>query len=161
MATAKKTAGNEHGSSSNTSKGEKPGLAVAAATGVTVAVKKDLVPDGYPKDCPADVEELGHSTWTFLHTVAAMYPERATEQQQTEMKEFLETFSKIYPCWFCAKGFRKYIKANEPKVMTQDEFGRWLCDAHNAVNKKLGKPHFDCNLWKKRWKDGWEDGKCD
>ncbi|KAF6011587.1 hypothetical protein HII13_002051 [Brettanomyces bruxellensis] len=156
MATAKETTG-EKTQSSHANKA----LAASAIAGVTATTDKELAPDGYPKDCPADVEELGRSTWTFLHTVAATYPESATEQQQKEMKAFLETFSKIYPCWFCAKGFRKYIKANEPKVMTQDEFGRWLCDAHNAVNKKLGKPHFDCNLWKKRWKDGWGDGKCD
>ncbi|GAV98642.1 mitochondrial FAD-linked sulfhydryl oxidase ERV1 [Lentinula edodes] len=27
-----------------------------------------------PTNCPPDSEELGHATWTFLHTTAAYYP---------------------------------------------------------------------------------------
>lgn len=117
----------------------------------------------YAKDCPPDVTQLGRSTWTFLHSLAATYPERANEQQQSNMLQFLNIFSKIYPCWFCAKDFEKYISKPEtkPKVTTQEEFGKWLCDAHNEVNEKIGKPKFDCNLWKQRWKDGWDDGSCD
>ncbi|ODV96729.1 hypothetical protein PACTADRAFT_65210 [Pachysolen tannophilus NRRL Y-2460] len=111
----------------------------------------------YAKDEPPDVEQLGRSTWTFLHSVAASYPEEASISQQEDMKSFLNIFGKIYPCWFCAKDFTKYIGENQPKVKTQEDFGRWLCDAHNSVNKKLGKPQFDCNLWKKRWKDGWDE----
>jgi FAD-linked sulfhydryl oxidase len=79
------------------------------------------------------------------------------------MKTFIGLFANIYPCWFCAKDFQTYISKEEtkPKVKTQEEFGRWLCDAHNEVNVKIGKPKFDCNLWRQRWKDGWEDGRCD
>ncbi|OBA16232.1 uncharacterized protein OGAPODRAFT_86734 [Ogataea polymorpha] len=77
------------------------------------------------------------------------------------MKTFLRVFGNIYPCWFCAKDFRQYMEKDKPKVRTQEEFGKWLCDAHNEVNEKLGKKKFDCNLWKERWKDGWKDGRCD
>ncbi|ESW98831.1 putative FAD dependent sulfhydryl oxidase Erv1 [Ogataea parapolymorpha DL-1] len=112
-------------------------------------------------DCPPDVEQLGRSTWTFLHSVAAKYPEQASEEQQEDMRTFLRVFGNIYPCWFCAKDFRQYMEKDKPKVRTQEEFGKWLCDAHNEVNEKLGKKKFDCNLWKERWKDGWKDGRCD
>ncbi|CDK25896.1 unnamed protein product [Kuraishia capsulata CBS 1993] len=114
-----------------------------------------------PKDCPPDVEQLGRSSWTLLHSIAATYPETPSQEQQSDLKSFVNIFSRIYPCWFCAGDFREYIKREEPKVKTQEEFGKWLCDAHNEVNVKLGKPKFDCNLWKQRWKDGWEDGSCD
>lgn len=113
------------------------------------------------RDCPADVEVLGRSTWTFLHSVAATYPENPTKNQQSDAKQLMSILGRLYPCWFCAEDFEKWSKKNEPKVKTQEEFGRWLCDAHNAVNVKLGKPKFDCNLWRQRWKDGWEDGRCD
>jgi mitochondrial FAD-linked sulfhydryl oxidase len=36
-----------------------------------------------------------------------------------------------------------------------------MCQAHNEVNRKLGKSEFDCGLWKERWRDGWRDGRCD
>ena len=47
------------------------------------------------------------------------------------------------------------------KVSNREEFGRWMCEAHNAVNVKLGKEEFDCNRWEQRWRTGWEDGRCD
>lgn len=79
------------------------------------------------------------------------------------MQQFLSAFSKLYPCWVCAEDFQKWLArpGNEPKVKGQDELGMWMCQAHNEVNVKLGKPEFDCTLWKQRWKDGWKDGRCD
>lgn len=50
---------------------------------------------------------------------------------------------------------------NEPRVGGQEEFGMWMCRAHNEVNRKLGKGEFDCKRWKERWRDGWRDGRCD
>lgn len=115
------------------------------------------------KECPPDVNELGRSTWTFLHAMGARYPETPSLEQQKDMTNFISLFSKLYPCWFCAKDFQAYISKEEtkPRVRTQEEFNKWLCDAHNEVNVKLGKPEFDCSLWKQRWKDGWNDGSCD
>lgn len=94
--------------------------------------------------------------------MAATYPEAAPPETQTIMKQFISTFSKLYPCYVCAEDFQDWLKepGNEPKVKGQDELGLWACRAHNAVNTKLGKPEFDCSLWKQRWKDGWTDGRC-
>lgn len=106
------------------------------------------------KECPPDVEVLGRSSWTLLHSVAATYPETPSVEQQTDLKQFLKLFAKIYPCWFCGEDFVKYQALKEPEVGSQEKFAKWLCDAHNEVNVKLGKPKFDCNLWRQRWKDG-------
>ncbi|KAK9465987.1 ERV/ALR sulfhydryl oxidase domain-containing protein [Lipomyces arxii] len=114
-------------------------------------------------DCPPDVNEIGRSTWTLLHSVAAQYPEKASSSEQKDIESFLGIFARIYPCWHCASDFRTWIAKpeNKPQVSGQEEFGKWLCRAHNEVNQKLGKPVFDCNLWKERWKDGWKDGRCE
>lgn len=112
---------------------------------------------GYKKDEPADVEVLGKSSWTLLHLIAATYPENPTSKDQADMKSFVTLFGKFYPCWFCAEDFRAYVDKNEPNTETRESFGKWLCFAHNEVNEKLGKPKFDCDLWKKRWKNGWDD----
>ena len=53
-------------------------------------------------DCPADREELGKATWTFLHTMAAYYPEHPSGRQRKEMNQFMKTFSQLYPCDDCA-----------------------------------------------------------
>jgi FAD-linked sulfhydryl oxidase len=114
-------------------------------------------------DCPPDVDELGRSTWTLLHSLAATYPSTAPAEMQSMTSQFLSLFSRLYPCWVCAEDFRDWMAQpeNEPKLKGRDDFGMWMCQAHNAVNVKLGKKEFDCNLWKQRWKDGWDDGRCD
>lgn len=116
---------------------------------------------GPPADCPPDVEVLGRSTWTLLHSIAATYPETPNRTQQSDLLSFVGLFSKLYPCWVCAEDFQGYIKREAPRVNSRDDFGKWLCDAHNDVNRKLGKPVFDCSKWQERWRTGWKDGRCD
>lgn len=108
------------------------------------------------EECPPDVEELGRATWTFLHSMAAQYPDQPSLLEQTEMRTFLRIFSRVYPCWHCADEFQQWIArpGNEPRVRSSEQLGRWLCECHNDVSKRLGKPAFDCNQWRKRWRDG-------
>ncbi|CEP61752.1 flavin-linked sulfhydryl oxidase LALA0_S03e10176g [Lachancea lanzarotensis] len=110
----------------------------------------------YAKVDPPDVETLGNSSWTLLHAITASYPKQPNDTQKGEMKQFMTIFSHVYPCWWCAKDFENFMRNNAPKVESREELGRWMCAAHNDVNKKLGKPIFDCNLWEKRWVDGWD-----
>ncbi len=117
----------------------------------------------YIKECPPDVELLGRSTWTFLHTMAANYPAEPSPVEQSDMSSFIRTFSNFYPCWVCAEDLRIWMahKENEPVVSKGWEgLGQWMCNAHNEVNMKLGKPAFNCKFWTERWKDGWKDGSC-
>lgn len=113
-------------------------------------------------DCPPDVERLGRSTWTLLHTMAANYPTRPSQEQQQQTKSFISLFSNLYPCSHCAGDFRDWMRqpGHAPRMESQDEFGMWMCEAHNAVNEKLGKDIFDCTKWKVRWVDGPADGRC-
>ncbi len=53
------------------------------------------------------------------------------------------------------------MEKQPPKTGSQTELKHWLCWAHNQVNKKLGKPKFDCSKLDERWKYGWKDGSCD
>ncbi|KAG0683351.1 hypothetical protein C6P40_003761 [Pichia californica] len=142
---------------STTTNGNTASTSIGAALGA-VATTETANPS---KDCPPDVEELGRSTWTLLHSVAATYPDKPTQKQQENLSQFMNSFSNLYPCFHCAEDFREYMKKDKIKVTNRDEFGKWLCNAHNSVNVKLGKPKFDCNLWKERWKDGSKDGRCD
>ncbi|RMJ25594.1 sulfhydryl oxidase, partial [Aspergillus sp. HF37] len=98
-----------------------------------------------PTDCPPDTEELGRSTWTFLHSLTAAYPTSASAEQQREMGSFLGLFSRLYPCWVCAEDFQAWMaeERNRPRLGGRREFGNWMCEAHNEVNRKLGKGEFD------------------
>ncbi|KAL3482438.1 ERV/ALR sulfhydryl oxidase domain-containing protein [Aspergillus californicus] len=138
----------------------------APATATAASTSKPTVQESQSKsECPPDVDELGRSTWTLLHSMTATYPEKATPTEQSEMSSFLKLFSRLYPCWVCSDDFRTWMAEpsgkNQPKLGSRQEFGNWMCEAHNEVNRKLGKKEFDCRFWEERWRKGWKDGRCD
>lgn len=112
-------------------------------------------------ECPPDVEQLGRSSWTLLHSITAAFPEKPTAQDQNNARNFMGLFGKLYPCWTCAEDFQVWMSRNQVRTESRDEFGRWMCEAHNEVNRKLGKGEFDCNKWDERWRTGWKNGSCD
>ncbi|KAL1918207.1 uncharacterized protein VTP21DRAFT_3473 [Calcarisporiella thermophila] len=116
-----------------------------------------------PPTCPPDAEQLGAATWTFLHTMAAYYPDTPTPPQQEGMTSMLRHFSWFYPCGHCADHLRKEMKTRPPRVETREALSKWMCEVHNEVNERLGKEKFDCSIGNldKRWRDGPEDGSCD
>ena len=60
-----------------------------------------------PDDCPLDAAELGRSTWGLLHSMAAYYPDKPSDKQQKEMSQFINIFSRFYPCDVCAEDLRE------------------------------------------------------
>ncbi|KAK7687275.1 hypothetical protein QCA50_009780 [Cerrena zonata] len=119
--------------------------------------------DARPTHCPPDVEQLGRSTWTFLHTTAAYYPERPTPNQRANMLGLIHALPVLYPCSHCASHLGEVVKQHPPDVSGRLGLSRWFCERHNDVNERLGKEKFNCAIAKldERWKDGPADGSCD
>lgn len=90
--------------------------------------------------------ELGHGTWNMLHRMAASYEKEPSLEQQKEMRTFITTFSKLYPCEECATEFRAMLAVSPPDVSNNRALSLWFCETHNKVNKRLGKPLFTCTL---------------
>jgi FAD-linked sulfhydryl oxidase len=59
---------------------------------------------------PVSKEDLGRATWTFLHTLAAQFPEHPTRQQQRDARVLIESMTRIYPCADCAQHFQAIVK---------------------------------------------------
>nr|XP_010909084.1 FAD-linked sulfhydryl oxidase ERV1 isoform X1 [Elaeis guineensis] len=111
---------------------------------------------------PLTKEELGRSTWTLLHTIAAQFPDHPTRQQKHDVKELMVILSRLYPCKECADHFKEILKANPVQAGSQAEFSQWLCHVHNIVNRSLGKLTFPCNRVNARWgKLDCKDRACD
>ncbi|XP_073146994.1 FAD-linked sulfhydryl oxidase ERV1 [Henckelia pumila] len=100
---------------------------------------------------PTTREDLGRATWTFLHTLAAQYPEKPTRQQKKDVKELMAILSRMYPCKECADHFREVLIATPVQAGSHDEFSHWLCHVHNVVNRSLGKLTFPCERVDARW----------
>jgi FAD-linked sulfhydryl oxidase len=121
----------------------------AAAAHAVAADGRTVRAGGAPK--PVTREELGRATWVFLHTLAAQFPERPTRQQQRDARAVIDALTRIYPCADCAHHFNDIVRADPPTVSSGPEFQAWMCRAHNAVNRSLGKPVFNCELAAARW----------
>lgn len=93
--------------------------------------------------------------------MAAHFPEKPNESQQKDVKQFFSSLSRLYPCEPCAQDMQIEIQKDPPILKSQETFSQWLCQFHNKVNVKLGKPEFDCRKVNERWRDGWLDGSCD
>ena len=93
--------------------------------------------------------------------MAAYYPDHPTTEEKKEMKTFFHILSRFYPCSICAEDLKVQIQETPPRTESQYQLTQWLCEVHNNINKKLGKPLFDCKLVNERWRDGWKDGSCD
>lgn len=111
--------------------------------------------------CPLNRREVGRATWAFLHTMAAYYPASPTKQQQENMKKFMQTLGRVYPCGYCADTTSDEIIRNPPRTVSRAEFTQWMCELHNEVNDRLGKSQFDCSKVDERWRNGPADGSCD
>ncbi|GIL66131.1 hypothetical protein Vafri_19729 [Volvox africanus] len=116
---------------------------------------------GDHSNCPPDTWQLGRATWTFLHSVAAHYPEHPSPRQQELMRGMMEGLAEFYPCEVCAEHLREQVQRTPPQVATARDLNLWLCGIHNEVNEMLGKPLFNCNRLLERWRDGPPDGSCD
>ena len=107
-------------------------------------------------ECPVDREELGKSTWDLLHTMAAYYPETPSPSQESYASVFFTSLSQLYPCHICAEDFQLYVKDNPPDTGSRKRLMIWVCNLHNSVNAKLGKPEKGCDVkyLDERWRLG-------
>ncbi|KAL7465906.1 hypothetical protein ACHAXS_006209 [Conticribra weissflogii] len=119
-----------------------------------------VVPEGYDA-CPPTKDVIGSSTWSLLHSMAAWYPNKPTQEDQQSMSQFMTALAKFYPCTWCAKDFQENISLSPPRTESREDLCTWLCEQHNTVNTKLGKPIFQCSMKNldERWRKS-TDPKC-
>ena len=68
----------------------------------------------------------------------------------------MHALAQLYPCSECADDLREQLDASPPRVGSRSELSVWLCQVHNRINEKLGKPVYSCDLaaLDARWRTG-------
>ncbi|KAI5192608.1 mitochondrial FAD-linked sulfhydryl oxidase, partial [Nematocida sp. AWRm77] len=102
------------------------------------------VPAKHPSQ--KEVEEIGRSTWTLLHSIAKYFPDRPTTEEKQAVQELLHALSVLYSCRRCS-GVLQMVSRNQLVDSTDaSRLSLSLCNVHNFVNRKLGKPEVECAL---------------
>ncbi|KAI7826946.1 ERV/ALR sulfhydryl oxidase domain-containing protein [Gamsiella multidivaricata] len=101
--------------------------------------------------------ELGRATWKLIHTMAARYPLKPTQDERASIKQWIYLLSRLYPCGECAEHFQQLLKEHPPQTSSRASLSNWACAAHNIVNERLGKPEFDCGTLEDVYKCGCAD----
>ncbi|KAF5833670.1 ERV/ALR sulfhydryl oxidase domain-containing protein [Dunaliella salina] len=96
-------------------------------------------------------EDLGRSTWTLLHMLAAQFPDNPSRQQRRDARQLIDCLTRIYPCSECARHFKEIVRRDPPMVNSGKDLRQWMCRVHNTVNRSLNKPVFNCDLVEARW----------
>ena len=110
-----------------------------------------LKAEGSSKPLKLTKPEIGRHTWTLLHSMANIYPENPTEKDKEIMKKFFYGLANSYPCKICGSHLLKMLNKKGLKLNSKKEFGEYLCEIHNIVNKVLNKTKFDCNKTFEVW----------
>jgi hypothetical protein len=102
---------------------------------------------------PVTPEAIGWAGWTILHTTSAAFPNQPSEAQRKDMRDFIRSWSRVYPCSICAYHMRQQLQIMPPDVSNKRALSRWTCELHNSVNSMLGKETYDCDPEKvlKKW----------
>ena len=99
----------------------------------------------YPVRAPrarvdASTARLGRGALRLTPTFLS-FPPRAqdvpTATQRVQARRFFDALGDLYPCATCRADFR---------VDSRASLSRWVCERHNEVNAKLGKPLVSCEL---------------
>jgi len=110
---------------------------------------------------PMSRESLGAATWSFLHSLAAVYPEDPSADQRHYALSLFISLSHLYPCPICKEHFQQFLQSQPPRVDSRSELSRWLCEAHNSVNERLQKPLVDCSAVQRLWPPELKECGCD
>ncbi len=83
----------------------------------------------------------GKYMWTSIHIIALGYPDKPTEEDKANYKDFYMNLWKVIPCYKCSINYQKHIAELPIEDHLSDNMAlfKWTVDLHNVVNKMLGK----------------------
>ena len=93
----------------------------------------------------ASIAHWGPAGWDFIHAVSFAYSKTPTSTERDDMHKFVSACAKVLPCKICCRHFQNFIASDmkfsesSRALVSRDALSRFLVDAHNDVNLRLGK----------------------
>lgn len=89
-------------------------------------------------------DRWGQDYWRVMHAATFLYPEDPADIDKTRMLTFLRLIPFLLPCSACGFHFAQYIQnpatgLTDSVLSSRDTLTRWLVEAHNDVNRRVGK----------------------
>lgn len=98
-----------------------------------------------------DTRIWGPHAWMFMHTVSFHYPIQPTEQDKIDIANFFHAMAAVLPCSICKTHFTKLLKEHpiENALDSRNSLTQWVVNAHNMVNRRLGKQELNHDVIKR------------
>jgi FAD-linked sulfhydryl oxidase len=97
--------------------------------------------------------EWGRRGWRWLAVEAIWYPARPTLDEARTMFRRLWRFVSGLPCAECRGHATAYLAEHPPSLGSSEALQSWVWTFHNAVNRRLGKPHFSFARYRALYED--------
>ena len=88
------------------------------------------------------IDKWGPAAWNTLHSFAHSSDEQIPPEKTKQWEAFLKSFGDLLPCPRCRQHFKKYLSQHSDRLGSCDTRRKlvvFLNDAHNDVNRRLGK----------------------
>lgn len=83
----------------------------------------------------------GPQLWQAAHAITFAFPtENPSSQQQAAAQQFFQAWRALIPCESCRTHWATLLDQLPPDATSRDSLSRWLVEAHNRVNARIGKP---------------------
>lgn len=92
-------------------------------------------------------EIWGPHGWKFIHYVALSYPDKPTNEDKINYKNFFINLKNILPCHTCRNNYTTHLSKllNDNIFISNDTLLNWTIDLHNIVNKQHNKKTYTYN----------------
>jgi hypothetical protein len=95
--------------------------------------------------------------WDSLHLVAHALPDELDRRAQDNVRAYLLTTAQLLPCSACGRHFEAHVRSalrDDAVLATRAGVVAMLNDAHNSVNRRLGKPQWTLEQHTRKYAGG-------
>lgn len=83
----------------------------------------------------------GKYVWVSIHIIALGYPDKPSNEDKKNYKEYFLNLWKVLPCYKCSINYLRHLEELPIDNALVDNMSlfKWTVDIHNIVNKETGK----------------------